>query len=358
MNRTNRSNTSTTPPLTKDRVRTAWVARSAVLVTVWFTAVLSAQLPAPAGTTDPEDVTVHEAGHQFWYGIVATNEFENAWMDEGINTFATARVMQERYAPTYTLTRYFGGFVPYLMRDFPRSREREGDRLGTYRTGAKGDAQSTPSWQYWPGTAGSITYDKTALWLHTLERMVGWEVLQRILSTYFMRFQFKHPKPQDFFDVANEVSGRDLTWFFDQVYRSSNVFDYGVDALRSDIDVIDGAIPAGVKTELRQASYRTQVIVRRYGEGIFPVDVRVVFENKEEVRWHWDGRDRWKRFEVEKPVRASFAQVDPEHVLLLDVRYTNNSLSMEPQSARAARKWSLAWLIWLQDHLLTYGFFV
>ena len=52
MNRTNRSNTSTTPPLTKDRVRTAWVARSAVLVTVWFTAVLSAQLPAPAGTTE------------------------------------------------------------------------------------------------------------------------------------------------------------------------------------------------------------------------------------------------------------------------------------------------------------------
>jgi hypothetical protein len=62
--------------------------------------------------------------------------------------------------------------------------------------------------------------------------------------------------------------------------------------------------------------------------------------------------------EVERPVRASFAQVDPEHVLLLDVRYTNNSLSVNPQSARAARKWSLAWLIWLQDHLLTYGFFV
>jgi len=52
MNRGDRSNTSMTPPLTKDRVRTAWVARSAVLVTVWFTAVLSAQLPAPAGTTE------------------------------------------------------------------------------------------------------------------------------------------------------------------------------------------------------------------------------------------------------------------------------------------------------------------
>ena len=52
MNQTNRSNTSMTPSLTKDRVRTAWVARCAVLVTLWFTAVLSAQLPAPAGTTE------------------------------------------------------------------------------------------------------------------------------------------------------------------------------------------------------------------------------------------------------------------------------------------------------------------
>ncbi|MFL6280113.1 MAG: M1 family metallopeptidase, partial [Vicinamibacterales bacterium] len=317
----------------------------------------------PSHTEDPEDVTVHEAGHQFWYGIVATNEFENAWMDEGINTFATARVMQERFAPTYAVKRYFGDFVPRVFRDFPRAREREGDRLTTYRAGARGDAQSTPSWQYWPASAGSITYDKTALWLHTLERMLGWDVLQRILSTYFTRWQFRHPKPQDFFDIANEVSGRDLTWFFDQVYRSSNVFDYGIDTLQSEtVEVVGvgdkrppGHTPA---TELKLAPYRTQVVVRRYGEGIFPVDVRVVLENKEEVRWHWDGRDRWKTFEIEKPVRAAFAEVDPEHVLLLDIHYTNNSMTLAPQSGRAARKWSLAWLIWLQDHLMTYGFFV
>ena len=318
---------------------------------------------APSNTEDPEDVTVHEAGHQFWYGIVATNEFEHAWMDEGINTFATARVIQQRFTPTYSERRYFGGFVPWLFRNFPRSRERDGDRLGTYRTGAKGDVPSTPSWQYWPGNAGAITYDKTALWMNTLERMLGWETLQRILSTYFTRWQFKHPKPQDFFAVANEVSGRDLTWFFDQVYRSSNVFDYGVEMLRSEIDLPVGRMdnlppPATPRLEVKFVPYRTQVAVRRYGEGIFPVDVRVVFENKEEVRWHWDGQDRWKLFEVEKPGRAAYAEVDPDHVLLLDVRYTNNSMSLAPQSGRAARKWSLAWLVWLQDHLLTYGFFV
>ena len=317
----------------------------------------------PDRAEDPEDVTVHEAGHQFWYGIVATNEFEDAWMDEGINTFATARVMQEQFAPIYMVRWYFGGFLPWVFRDFPRSREVEGDRLTTYRLGAKGDTPSTPSWRYWPGTAGSITYDKTALWMHTLERMLGWETVRRILSTYFTRFAFKHPKPQDFFDIANEVSGQDLTWFFDQVYRSSNVFDYGVDSLQSVSESFEGfgdkpSSGGTPRVELRQVSYHTRVVVRRYGEGIFPVDVRVVFEDKDEARWHWDGKDRWTMFQVDKPVRAAYAEVDPDHVLLLDVRQTNNSTTLAPQADRAARKWSLAWLIWLQDQLLTFGFFV
>ena len=43
---------------------------------------------APADVTDPESVTVHEAGHQFWYGIVGSNEFEHAWLDEGLNMFS------------------------------------------------------------------------------------------------------------------------------------------------------------------------------------------------------------------------------------------------------------------------------
>jgi hypothetical protein len=88
------------------------------------------------------------------------------------------------------------------------------------------------------------------------------------------------------------------------------------------------------------------------------VDVRVVFDNGEEQRWRWDGRDRWKLFETERSVEAAYAQVDPDDVLMLDENRTNNSYSVRPRSRQAARKWSLAWLIWLQDHLLTYGFFV
>jgi hypothetical protein len=62
----------------------------------------------------PESVTIHEAGHQFWYGIVATNEFENAWMDEGFNTFSTARAIATEIDPQIaTVERYFGGLMPW-----------------------------------------------------------------------------------------------------------------------------------------------------------------------------------------------------------------------------------------------------
>jgi hypothetical protein len=91
---------------------------------------------------------------------------------------------------------------------------------------------------------------------------------------------------------------------------------------------------------------------------VFPVDVVVRFEGGGEQRWNWDGRDRWKAFEVDGRSRAVSAEVDPERILLLDINRTNNSAALAPAGPAAARKWSLAWLIWLQDHLLTYGFFV
>ena len=317
---------------------------------------------APRRFAQPEGVTVHEAGHQFWYGVVATNEFEHAWMDEGLNTFSTARTLEQFFQSHYT-RRFFGGFVPWVFDDLPLPRATEGNRLPAFRPNARADAQSTPTWRYWPGTASMISYNKTALWLHTLERMLGWDTLQRILSTYYTRHAFKHPRPDDFFAVANQVSGRDLTWFFDQVYRSANAFDYGVQTFRSERVSERGFFGEGdarafSATERAADGYQTTVVVRRYAEGLFPVDIKVTFENGEELRWRWEGRETWKLFEVRRPVRAASVQVDPERILLLDLNYTNNSATLAPRAEAAARKWSLAWLIWLQDQLLTCGFFV
>jgi hypothetical protein len=295
------------------------------------------------GVTTPEGVTVHEAGHQFWYGIVGNNEFEDAWMDEGFNTFSTARAVWQVFNPNYYAQRYFGGFVPYVFKDIVLTRETDGNGLRGYRATAKSDDGSTPSYRYFPGSGGGITYLKTALWLNTMERWLGWPTLQRIMSTHFARWQFKHPKPHDFFDIVTEVAGRDLGWYFDQVYRGSNVFDYGVQDLKSE--------PDGER-------FRTTVVVRRYGEAIFPVDVRVTFRNGETVTEHWSGRDRWKLYVYDRAAKALSAHVDPERVLLLDVNTTNNSRTLEPKAHAAATRWSHTWWVWLEDVLLSYGFFV
>ena len=169
-------------------------------------------------------------------------------------------------------------------------------------------------------------------------------MVQQILSTFFDRWKFKHPKPGDLFQVANEVSGRDLMPFFDQVYRGSAVFDYGVDSVTS--------------TETDDETYVNDVVVRRHGDGIFPMTILATLANGEQRRFAWDGTGRWHRITFEHASRVLSAQVDPDQVLVLDTNFTNNSFTTEPASGRAATRWAAIWLVWLQDQLLTWAFLI
>ena len=298
---------------------------------------------SPWAGTQPESVTVHEAGHQFWYGVVATNEFEHAWMDEGLNTYATARVLDEAYPGRFAVVeRYFGGLMAWTYPDVRWSRDVDGNRLNAYRPVASFDNQSTPTWQYWPGSASAISYNKTALWLATLERLVGWPTTQKILATHFARGAFRHPAPEEFFAIAQEVSGRDLTWFFDAVHRSSASFDYGVST---------------VSSTPREAGFEHVVVVRRIGDGVFPITTRVTFRDGTTAVDEWDGRDRWRALRLAHGAAIAKVEVDPERVLLLDLNYTNNSWSAAPKTPDAAQKWTLRWLTWVQELLLTYAAF-
>ena len=317
---------------------------------------------APAHVEDPEDVTIHEAGHQFWYGLVGNNEFEHAWMDEGLNQFSTSRTLHEVGAPIYYSERFFDGFVPWVFREAPMTRL-DSDGLAGYRWGAESDVPATPSWQYFTGSGGTITYFKTALWLHTLERHIGWPRLRRGLSLFFVRSQFKHPRPEDLFAALSEGAGRDLTWFFDQVYRSSNTFDYAVSQLTTTAAgprgwLNDGGARRFADRPASQTTWRSEVVVQRLGEAVFPVDVLVRFSDRSTVHERWDGRDRWKLFTYDRAAAAVSAEVDPNHVLLLDVNRTNNSRTLEPLAAKASRQWAGRWWLWLQDLVITYGFFV
>jgi len=342
----------------------------------------------PFGGDSPESVTVHEAGHQFWYGIVGNNEFEHAWLDEGFNTFSTARALDATYPERILVARYLSspgrgsGFFPLRFPDITIPRLQ--GRLDSYRDAALADVPAIPTFRYHPATAGDISYAKTALWLRTLEGYLGWETLQAVMSTYFERFSFGHPAPADFFAVANEVSGQDLSWFFDQVVGDSVVFDYAVDSVTSlpaepegwlerdgrlqferrggaggntDDEEQDGdEEPAG--GDSGRKLFRTEVVVKRLGGGVFPVDVLLVFEDGSELRESWDGREHWRLFVAERPAKLKYAVVDPERKLMLDVSVVNNSRVRKPDTLLPAVKWSSKWMLWLQDLLTSMSFFI
>ncbi|MEN6310684.1 MAG: M1 family aminopeptidase, partial [Acidobacteriota bacterium] len=287
-------------------------------------------------------------------------EFEEAWLDEGINSYSEAKAMDKSYGADRSMIDFPGlkiGEIPY-------------QRMSVIGTG-KFDPIVRFSWKFIGGSSYSLNvYQKAALMLQTLERILGEDVMSRIMKTYYERWKFRHPTTKDFVLVAEEVSGRDLAWFFDQTLHSPDRLDYGISDLKAlEMDAPQGvfdpkpgeaagkapaadAAKTAAKTEKAAKpavakEYRNEVLVARLGEWIFPQEILVVFSDGTKVRETWDGRDRWKRFIYVKPVKVVSAEVDPDHKYLLDANFTNNSLVLEPKRA-AVTKYALGFVGWFQ----------
>ena len=286
---------------------------------------------------------IHEVGHQFWQGVVGNNEFEQAWLDEGLAQYANGRLMTEAYPDRFArVHRFFGGLVPWTYTDVPWSRDVMGNYLLAYRAAPGWDAPSRPSWQYSHVSLGPITYAKPALWLTSLERMFGWAMVQKTLSAFYARETFRHPNPDELFAAASSAAGRDLTWFFDAVHRSAATFDYAVDE----------AFDQGEGDDMEST-----VVVRRLQEGVFPVEVRTTFDDGWSASEQWDGRDSWRAFKYRRNAHVRTVEIDPARILTLDLNYTNNSWTAEPRAVEVSQGWALRWMTWLQTVLMTYAFF-
>lgn len=289
----------------------------------------------PRGLREPELVVEHEFGHQYWYGMVATNEFEEAWLDEGINSYTEVRVMDSLYGTGRSAIDLWGFTAG-----------EQGLQRQSYRSLPDTDPLTRKAYQYMTADAyGGVTYAKTATVLLTLEGLIGEETLRRALQTYFARFRFTHPTGEDFLKTIEEVSAQNLRWFFDQAVYGTQVLDYAVDSIGSDrVDGFEKQPPAEKKGE---TPYRSSVLVRRKGDFVFPVEVEVKFDNGERLREKWDGHDRWIRFTYERKARVVSAEVDPDRKVWLDCDFFNNSQTQEPNGG-ATRKLANDWLFLTQ----------
>jgi hypothetical protein len=325
----------------------------------------------------PEGVIIHEFGHGYWYGLTANNEFEEAWLDEGINTYSTGEVAAKAYNRGMFSASLFG-FPLTKIFNFPQYYDWELNRFGAIMI-AERDPITTFSWLFSSRMSYALNvYQRAAACLCTLERFLGEDRMLQVLRTFQLRFRFAHPRTQDFIDVVNEVAGRDLTWFFEEFFFSTHNLDYGIVSLRSDekkaaargIFDIDGKKDEMTTTMVKKKEseerdksetekknekvYVTRVMVRRYGEarlrGDAQVKLRVLFEDgSEEVRF-WDGQNRWAVFLFEKPARAERAEIDPDFVWLIDANLSNNSLKIKPARTNILQL-TARFIFWLQNSL-------
>ncbi|MEK0439187.1 MAG: hypothetical protein RLZZ504_103, partial [Bacteroidota bacterium] len=203
-----------------------------------------------------EVVIVHEVGHNWFYGILGSNERDFGWMDEGLNTLNEMRFVAEKYPENTRLSDIAGGFTRKLG-FVGLSHKDEGDVL--YRCMASfgvDQPMNTHSADFSQANYGGVMYQKTGLVFHYLKAYLGDSLFDLCMHTYFDRWKFRHPQPEDFRAVMEEVSKQNLGWLFDDLIETRKVADFKLVGVKKtgagmDVTVINvGSVngPIGVQS--------------------------------------------------------------------------------------------------------------
>lgn len=299
--------------------------------TTLFTSLSFAGVPACLHL--PEMVTVHEFGHAYFMGILASNEFEEPWLDEGVNQFWEARIMDN----------YYGKNSGLLDHPLLRIADRSYARAGYVYSGSRQVTTNNEySWNYPHRTYSMMSYTKAATILHTLMGLVGEETTNEIFREYYRKWAFKHPAGKDFINVVNEVVGKihgnkfgpDMNWFFDQTIYGDGICDYKVirisNARVNHGRTADSLDPPGKIFTENDTFYEPVVELERAGDVILPVEIQVRFENGENVVELWDGKARYKDLHYSGRGKVEWVKIDPEYKIMMDVNWINNSMTIDP----------------------------
>jgi hypothetical protein len=184
-------------------------------------------------------------------------------------------------------------------------------------------------------------------------------MMYRVMRTYHHRYRFKHPTTEDFIRTVNEVSGKNKSWLFANTWFSSNIFDYSIDRIINrrvpspqGLFSMNGKVSDSVGVRGSKV-YECEVFVKREGEETAEVDVLVAFKDGTKRREQWNGKYRWIKYTYYTDSPVSYAIVDPDKKLAMDINYNNNSKAVrEPgYQSLAARKYASKWMFWVQNYL-------
>jgi hypothetical protein len=215
-------------------IKDAVTTRSAWLGEYPYNVVSAVEIPASSGGMEYPTITAisptnsgselefvieHEVGHNWNYGILASNEREHPWMDEGMNTYFDLRYLAERHpGQPFIQIPVKQQFIKNRMPD-----NAEDLVLRSLVASKKDQAIEGPSEKFSPLNYGVVVYYKTGLWMKTLEDYLGRDVFDKALHEYYNVWKFRHPYPEDFKKIVETVSGRNVDSVFNLLNKKGSI---------------------------------------------------------------------------------------------------------------------------------------
>ncbi len=272
---------------------------------------------ARPGVYLPEFVTIHEVGHQWFQGMIASNEAKEAWLDEGINQWANGVVLERMFGQR-------GSVIDWM--DL-QANVYELSRAATAYPDSIPSPIATAAHAFVDNAAyGEATYGTTMMVLRTLERLVGQPAFLTAMKRYTETWAFRHPTGDDFFELMSRELGRDLKWFFGPAFHTTGGSALAVRSM----ECRPAHAPRGVFGEgssrkvvsesaaPQTGAFRCNVIVQNTGALRVPVDIDVVFQDgtRERLRWEDTGGVAWKELTLERSSPIAEVVIDPEGAVL------------------------------------------
>jgi len=296
---------------------------------------------ARRGLRLPEYVTVHEVGHNWFQGMLASNEAEEAWLDEGVNEWADARAMAEIYGPRSSALDWMGwqAEVAALVRAFDVGRLTLPSPI------------ATAAYAFVDNRAyNEATYTRTSLALTTLERTVGSQRFAAAMKAYAKAFAFRHPTGRDLFATLGSELGQDLGWFVGPAFREVGDLKLALRDARCRLTHGPrGVFGDGPKRKVLTAAdapdtsnWTCEVVVQNTGVIHVPVEIELKFADGSSKRVRWDdrGTGNWERFVIERSSPLVEVWIDPEAKLALaDPTRLHRRINGEGAAALRAAAW-------------------
>jgi aminopeptidase N len=260
-----------------------------------------------------ESLVIHETVHQWFYGMIGSDQIGSPWMDESVTCFFTLKILEQYWGERANLVD-LAGF--------------EAGERDTYRAGARispGLCRLNMPTHAFPGEEEyfATIYTKGPLIVETFDNLLGDSLSDIFWRRYFEENLFKRPGPEEFVDLASSIGGEHVR--------------HALSVLLDEPVYLDLAVASLVNRRIDSVTYEAEVLLRKKGALPGPVDYRLILRSGDTLDYTWESPFDTEKMSFSLAAPVSAVIIDPHDRFTVDADLLNNSLSADGDSRPAMR---------------------